>query len=154
MAQTTPLAAVGKGLAAGAVGTAAMTAYQTVVAKIRDQQASTTPAEVAKRIIRGVLEREISDDKTSTLNNAMHVAYGTSWGAVYGLTQSTVHASPVRHGAAFGTGVWAAASFVELPAMQLAPPPWEYPPLELALDISYHLVYGVGVAAAYALLDR
>ena len=41
---------------------------------------------------------------------------------------------------------------IELPAMKLAPPVWEYPPLELVLDVSYHLVYGATVAAAYAAL--
>ena len=46
------------------------------------------------------------------------------------------------------------ASLVELPAMKLSPPPWEQPPAELALDASYHLVYGMAVAAAYRLLDR
>jgi hypothetical protein len=40
---STPLAAIGKGLAAGAVGTAAMTAYQGAVAKARDSESSTTP---------------------------------------------------------------------------------------------------------------
>jgi len=54
-------------------------------------------------------------------------------------------------GLAFGTLVWG-ASLLELPAMKLAPAVWEYPPLELALDVSYHLVYGVAVAAAYAAL--
>ncbi len=38
--------------------------------------------------------------------------------------------------------------------MKLAPPMWEYPPLELALDVSFHLVYGAGVAGAYAVLSR
>lgn len=38
--------------------------------------------------------------------------------------------------------------------MRLAPPVWEYPPTEMALDLSYHLVYGLGVAGAYGLLER
>ncbi len=38
--------------------------------------------------------------------------------------------------------------------MKIAPPVWETPPLEVALDLSYHLVYGIGVAGAFALLDR
>jgi hypothetical protein len=38
--------------------------------------------------------------------------------------------------------------------MGLYAPPWTYPPGELALDLSYHLVYGTGVAAAYRALDR
>jgi hypothetical protein len=33
-------------------------------------------------------------------------------------------------------------------------PPWKYPAKELAVDLSYHVVYGLAVAAAYAALDR
>ncbi len=149
--EVSPLGAVARGLLAGAAGTALMTAVQTAVAKARDQEASTTPAEVGRRVIEGVLHREVGEDKTGLLNNAMHWSYGTSWGAVYGLAQGTLHARAPRHGLAFGTAVWS-ASLIELPAMQLAPPVWEYPPAELALEVGYHLVYGLGVAGAYALL--
>ena len=38
--------------------------------------------------------------------------------------------------------------------MKLAPPVWEYPAKEAALDLSYHLVYGLGSAADYAALNR
>lgn len=128
-----------------------MTAYQTAVAKARGSEPSTTPAEVAKRVIRGVLQREVSEDRTDTLNNAMHWTYGTGWGAVYGIVQGSLHAPTLRHGLGFGTLVWG-SSLVQLPALGLAPPVWKYPPAELGLDVSYHLVYGVAVAAAFAAL--
>jgi hypothetical protein len=149
--ETTPLAAVAKGLIAGAAGTAAMTAAQTAAIKARGREGSTVPAEVGKRIIRGVLQRDVPEDKTPLLNNVMHWGYGTSWGAVYGLVEGTVHAPPLKSGLAFGTAVWA-AGLVGLPAMRLAPPVWEYPPLELALEVGYHLVYGVAAAFAFAAL--
>jgi len=147
-----PLGAVARGLAAGVVGTAAMTAVQVAVAKARGSEASTTPAEVGRRIIEGVFHREVGEDKTDLLNTAMHWNYGTSWGALYGLAEGTLEDSPLRHGLAFGTVVWG-ASLIELPAMKLAPPVWEYPPAELALEVGFHLVYGVAVAAAYSALD-
>jgi len=146
-----PLGAVARGLAAGAAGTAAMTLYQTAVAKIRGTEASTTPAEVGKRVIRGVFHRRFDEDHTGALNNAMHWSYGTGWGTAYALTEGLADVPVLPRGLAFGTLVWG-ASLLELPAMKLAPPVWEYPPLELALDVSYHLVYGAAVAAAYAAL--
>ncbi len=146
-----PFGAVARGLAAGVAGTAAMTVYQTAVAKLRGSDASTTPAEVGKRVIRGVFHRRFDEDQTSALNNAMHWGYGTSWGAVYALTDGLGEISVLPRGLGFGTAVWG-ASLIELPAMKLAPPVWEYPPLELVLDVSYHLVYGIAVAAAYAAL--
>ena len=146
-----PIGAVSRGLAAGVAGTAAMTLYQTAVAKGRGSEASTTPAEVGKRLIRGVFHRRFDEDRTPMLNNAMHWGYGTSWGAVYALTDGLGDIPVLPRGLGFGTSVWG-ASLLELPAMKLAPPVWEYPPLELVLDLSYHLVYGIAVAAAYAAL--
>ncbi len=56
-------------------------------------------------------------------------------------------------GAAFGTGAWA-ASYAELVPLGIYQPPWRYPAKELALDLSYHLVYGLAVAGAFAVLER
>ena len=147
----TPLGAVARGLCAGAAGTLAMTVYQVAVAKIRGSEPSTTPAEVGKRVIRGVFHRRFPEEQTGKLNQAMHWGYGTTWGAVYAITDGTASQPAVPHGLAFGTFVWA-ASLAELPAMKLAPPVWEYPPSELVLDASYHLVYGLVVAGVYATL--
>jgi hypothetical protein len=30
--------------------------------------------------------------------------------------------------------------------------PWKYPPRVLALDVSYHLAYGIGVSTAFRVL--
>lgn len=151
--RTSPLAAVGKGLVAGMAGTAAMTGYQLVVAKLRDSGSSSAPAEVGRRVIEGVFQRSVPEGKNDALNNAMHILYGTSWGPAYGVAQSSLGLPAAHHGALFGTLVWG-ASLLALPAMKIAPPVWQTPPLEVALDLSYHLAYGLGVAAAYALLDR
>jgi hypothetical protein len=63
----TPLGAVARGLAGGAAGTTLMTAVQTAVARARDQEASTTPAEVGRRVIEGVLHREVGEDMAYAL---------------------------------------------------------------------------------------
>lgn len=148
-----PLRAVVRGVAAGVGGTVVMTGYQVAVARLRDSESSSAPAEVGRRIIEGVFRGEVPEDRMDDLNNAMHVLYGTSWGPVYGVVQSSLGLPVAHHGALFGALVWA-ASLVELPAMKIAPPVWKTPPLEVALDLSYHLVYGLGVAGTFALLDR
>lgn len=71
--QPTPLGA--RGLWAGAAGTFAMTRYQVAVAKIRGTEPSTTPAEVGKRVIRGVFHRRFPEEHTAKLNQAMHWGY-------------------------------------------------------------------------------
>jgi hypothetical protein len=148
-----PLRAVATGVAAGAAGTAAMTTAQTTYYKKTGGRPSTTPAEVAKRIIRGVLQRDVSDDKTDILNNATHWSYGTTWGALLGIVagSSSAPPPPVRTGIAFGVFVWAAGTLV-LNAMQLAPPVWKWDRKAIGSDLGFHLVYGVTAATAFRLL--
>ncbi|HTZ87435.1 MAG TPA: DUF1440 domain-containing protein [Solirubrobacteraceae bacterium] len=150
----TPLAAVGTGLLAGAAGTVAMTAYQEAVARTRESEGSNVPAQVAERLISALLRKQVPERYEGLLNNAMHWGYGTSRGAAYALLrESSSRRSPPTSGLLFGLGVWG-ASLVHLPAMKLAPPVWEQPPDEVALDASYHLVYGLAVALGYATIDR
>jgi hypothetical protein len=140
-----------------------MTAGQLVVAKLRGRPLSTpvprtwaeapAPAQAAKRIADALGKgRKLTKKDVPWLTNALHWGYGVGWGAGYGLA-AAVSAPSVARGAAFGAGVWA-ASYAELVPLGIYQPPWEYPPQELALDVGYHLVYGLGVAAAYAWLDR
>jgi hypothetical protein len=143
-----PVDAAARGLAAGAIGTAVMTAGQLAYLKATGGESSSTPAEVGKRIIEGVFKREVPEERMELLNNVMHIAYGTSWGAAYGLARrGRANAGPTS-GLAFGAVVWA-ASLVHLPAMKLAPPVWEYSPKDIAPDLGFHLLYGAGVGAGF-----
>ena len=76
-----PAGVVARGLVAGLAGTAAMAAYQTAVLKARGAEPSSTPGEVGRRIVEGVLERRVPEERMGLLNNGMHLAYGSSWGA-------------------------------------------------------------------------
>ena len=149
-----------RGVAAGIAGTAAMTAYQLAVAKARGKPLGTpvprrwadapAPAQVAKKAAEAVGQgRRFTREDVPMLTNAMHWLYGVSWGAAYGLVGGR---EPVLGGFALGTGVWV-ASYAELVPLGIYKPPWEYEPKELALDWSYHAVYGAAVAAAYAVLE-
>lgn len=148
-----PLGAVGRGLVAGAIGTAAMTAAQTAWYRATGSESSSTPAEVGRRLVEGVLRRRVPEERLPLLNQVMHWAYGTGWGVAYGLVAGTRRPGALRGGAAFGAAVWG-SSLVELPAMRLAPPVWEYPPRQLASDVGFHLVYGIAAGAAFAALSR
>jgi hypothetical protein len=143
-------ASIARGLLAGAAGTAAMTAVQTAYYKATGAESSSVPAEVGKRVIGGLLQREVPEGRDGALNTAMHVLYGTSWGAVLGLAAA---GRKPGSGVLFGLTVWG-ASLVQLPAMKLAPPVWEYDATTLAPDVGFHLVYGVTTATAYKALAR
>jgi hypothetical protein len=165
----TPLGAIGRGVAAGAVGTGLMTAWQELSAKLQSsgddagggqrpepqdpwEQAS-VPAKAAKQVGEGVFGASIPADRIPLVTNVMHWSYGSLWGSVYGIAAGTARRSGPVRGALFGAFVWA-MSYAQLVPMGLYEPPWKYPPKDLAMDLSYHLVYGAGVGSAYRVLDH
>ncbi len=139
---------------------AAMTAYQELVQSGENDgngepksdaerwHQAPAPAKVAKRILEGIFHVDVSADRIPLLTNATHWLYGSSLGTVYGTGQGTIRANPIGHGLVFGAGVWG-FSYAQLVPMGVYEPPWTYPAKTLAVDLSYHLVYGLGVAAAY-----
>ncbi|HWG56683.1 MAG TPA: hypothetical protein VNT58_09215 [Gaiellaceae bacterium] len=154
--------ALAVGLAAGAAGTALMTAWQEVAQRARrggDADDGATdpawedapaPAQVARRLL-APLRIDPPPTWIQPLTHAMHWGYGTAWGVGYAVAAGGSRSDALRRGLALGTAVWA-ASYAQLVPLGIYEPPWRYPPNELALDLSYHLVYGVGVAGAHAAL--
>jgi uncharacterized membrane protein len=135
------------GLAAAAVGTAAMTSAQYWVYGLFGGEASEAPAKVGERIL-GALGVKVRKEQRPALNTAMHVLYGASWGLPFGvLAGRGVRGPGPTKGLAFGAAVWA-ASLADLPALGVAEPVWRQPPAAIARDLGFHLVYGVVTAAA------
>jgi hypothetical protein len=159
-----PLGALLRGLLAGSAGTGLMTAYQTLVQSGESEgdeqptdeeerwQQAPAPARVARRILEGVFQ-QVAADRIPLLTNATHWLYGTTLGGIYGLVQGTVRANPVAGGLVFGAGAWA-LSYLQLVPMGIYEAPWRYPAKTLAVDLSYHVVYGAGVAGASDALER
>lgn len=141
--------AVGRGLFAGAAGTALMTISSTVEAKLTGRGASSAPADAAGKVL-GVQPRD--EQGKARFSNVVHWGYGTGWGAVRGLISLADRDAPSST-AAHWTAVWG-SSLVMLPALDVAPPPWRQPASGLATDAFHHMVYAVGTSAAFALLER
>lgn len=170
--ELTPLGALARGILAGLAGTAAMTAHQELVGRLRSRSSSASgsgsddsgderdpwenapaPALVARRLLEGVFRRDVSAERIGLLTNAAHWLYGTSWGGAYGLVAASAPGRPLAIGPLFGAGVWA-MSYAQLVPMGLYEPPWTCPPKALANDLGYHLTYGLVTALAYEALDR
>jgi len=141
--------AVGKGLFAGAAGTAAMTVSSTWEAKLRERGASTAPADVAGKLL-GV--QPTDEGGAARFSNVVHWGYGTSWGAVRGILHIAGMRGPKAAAAHFGA-VWGSAQ-VMLPALDVALPPWKSPPKEIAIDAFHHAVYAAATGVAFAALER
>ncbi len=165
----TPLGAVGAGLTAALAGTIAMSAYQYLVIGIQSlgssdeaEQADSTkdpweeasaPAQVGYRLVKGLFGTELGPEWIGRMTQITHFGYGTAWGLLFGLVQGTVDGPPIALGLAFGLFVWA-GGYPPLIAMGLYKPPWKYPAGTVALEISYHLLYGLTTGLAFEALTR
>ncbi len=129
-----------------------MTSVQVAYLKATGGEPSSAPEAVGRRIIKGVLGRRVPRRQRPALNQLMHGLYGTSWGLPFGLGAGTrPPLSPAAGGIALGLTVWG-TSLIELPALGLAPPPWQQSPAALASDLGFHLVYGTVTGVAFAVL--
>ncbi|MGI8693562.1 MAG: hypothetical protein ACR2JK_11810 [Geodermatophilaceae bacterium] len=142
-------AAVGKGVFAGAVGTAAMTVSSTVEAKLSQREPSTAPADAAAKVL-GV--EPVGDQEKARFSTLVHWGYGTGWGAPRGLLAAAGLPAPFATAAHLGL-VWG-SEVVMLPQLDVAPPLWEMAPKSIAIDLFHHFVYALATGLAYSFLDR
>jgi hypothetical protein len=142
--------ALGRGLVAGVIGTAAMTVSSTVEAKLRGRAPSSAPARATAKVL-GIKEFD-SDLAAARFNDLSHWGYGTSWGALRGLLGAT--GMPARTATALhGAAIYGSAQ-VTLPALEIAPPAVFWPKEEIAIDAFHHLVYAAATGLAYQALAR
>ena len=164
----TPLGAAVRGTVAGAAGTLAMDALWFVRyrrsggnSSFADWEFSSglctwdqapAPAQIGRRLVEALLKRDLPARDAATANNLTHWAYGILGGIEYGIFAGSLRTPRLRYGLPFGTSVWA-ISYAVLPAAGLYKPIWEYDRDTLAKDLTAHLVYGLGTAAAFFLTD-
>lgn len=163
----TPVGALVRGMVAGAVGTAALDlvgyarykggggkqgplAWDSS-ADLSDWDAAPAPAQVGRRIIEGLFQIKLEPAWARATNNVTHWAYGMGWGATYGIIAGSLARPRPALAAALGPAVWA-SGYVVLPLARLYEPIWTYDAKTLWTDLSGHLAYGVGTAAAFRLI--
>lgn len=140
--------AIGKGLIAGAAGTAAMTVSSMLEAKIRGREESTVPAQAAEKVLDIEPQTEEAEQR---LSNLTHFGYGTGWGVPRGIL-GVFLPGPAATAAHFAA-VWGAGLGM-LPTLGLAPPPTKWGAKELAVDAWHHAVYALATGVVFELLDR
>jgi hypothetical protein len=142
--------AIGDGLVAGFLGTAAMTVSSTIEARLRHRAASSAPARAtAKALGITAFENDLAKARFSDLS---HWGYGTGWGVVRGILGATGMPA-AKATAAHGAAVWGSAA-VSLPALDVAPPFVFWGREEVAIDLFHHAVYAIATGAAYQLVTN
>jgi hypothetical protein len=141
---------VGKGLFAGAAGTAAMTVSSTIEMKLRNRPASNVPARAAEKVL-GVEPN--GEPQQERFSNLTHWGYGTGWGALRGAIGAAGYKGPkaaaLHYGAVWGT------ELVMLPSLGIGvPPAYKWGTKEVGIDAFHHLVYAAATSVAYELIDR
>jgi len=133
----TPVSAVGRSLAAGAVGTASMDLYWCV--RYRASGGTSGP-----------LQWEFGGEPDWEKVSA-HWGYGVGWGVAFGIIAGSVPQRRVACGLALGPAVWL-VGYAVLPLGGYYKPIWEYDARTLGTDPGGHLIYGGATAAAYRAL--
>jgi hypothetical protein len=140
---------IGRGLAAGFAGTAAMTVSSTLEMKLRGRAASTAPADATAKVLG--IERFRDDAAKARFSNLVHWGYGSAWGVVHGLLR-LAGLPPAKATAAHLAAVWGNEA-VMLPVLDVAPPFWTWGVEEVAIDVWHHVVYATATAVAYEQLS-
>jgi hypothetical protein len=163
----TPIGAVARGLMAGAVGTLAMdliwyarhrgeggtTAFADweTAGGLDDWENAPAPAQVGKRLVEGLVKRELKAERARLTTNVVHWTYGMLWGAAYGIVVGSTRKPRTMYGLLFGPLVWSTA-YVALPPTGIYKPMREYDAKTLWKDASAHLAFGLGTSAAYRVM--
>jgi hypothetical protein len=140
--------AIGDGLVAGFVGTAAMTVSSTLEARLRHRAPSSAPARATAKAL-GIADFE-NDVARARFSDLSHWGYGTGWGVVRGLLGASGMPA-AKASAAHGAAVWGSAA-VALPALEVAPPVVFWPREEIAIDVLHHAVYALATGLTYELI--
>ena len=107
----------------------------------------------AFKLAAGLFDRDIAG-ASRPAGLAVHLAYGTTWGVLYGLLRASARWSPALAGAIYGLVVWLVGPALLVPAMKLMRPLPQEPPLRTAMMVAGHVAYGLALAAVFEALAR
>ena len=142
--------AIGLGLAAGAVGTLALTAAEKIEMKLTGREPSTVPGQVGTKLSGRDPER--NPGRVKRLDPIVHWGHGIGLGAVRGLLDvaglGPLAATLVFYPVVFGGD----AALYKL--LAIAPAPWNWTRAELATDLFGKGVLAFVTSGAYILLDK
>jgi uncharacterized membrane protein YagU involved in acid resistance len=176
----TPIGAAGRGIAGGLAGALLLSILSRILPTLRAQRLPTPTGrsvdsplptlaqaltlsqspgpeglaeQFAFKVASGLFGRDLSSS-VRLAGRAVHLAYGSAWGMLYGLLQASYPRPPAAFGAIFGFLVWLIGPAFLVPAMRLMGRPSEEPAARSAALITAHLAYGFALATVFEALQR
>ncbi|HXR99157.1 MAG TPA: DUF1440 domain-containing protein [Pyrinomonadaceae bacterium] len=107
---------------------------------VKEQDDATV--EVAKIVSREVLGHELQESEKKPAGAAVHYAFGTMSGGLYGALAEVTPQVTTGAGVPFGAAFWLLADEISMPLLGLSKGPTEYPVSTHAYALASHLVYG------------
>lgn len=99
--------------------------------------------ETAKVISRNVFGHELKESEKEPAGAAVHYAFGTATGGLYGALAEVSPQVTMGAGLPFGAAFWLIADEVTVPVLGLSKGSTEYPVSTHVYALASHLVYGV-----------
>ena len=99
--------------------------------------------ETAKVISKNVFGHELTESEKKPAGAAVHYAFGTATGGLYGAMAEVAPQVTAGAGIPFGAVFWVVADEVTVPALGLAKAPTAYPVSTHVYALASHLVYGL-----------
>jgi uncharacterized membrane protein YagU involved in acid resistance len=150
------------GLIGGAVGTWAMSEFQGLWSRMAERYESPSAGGrhdardwqernegqnanelAAQAVARHTIDRRLTREELEVAAPAVHYAFGSVMGALYGAMAEESREVTAGAGAGFGTAVWLGADEVAVPMLGLSRADTDYPFEAHAQAFAAHLVYGI-----------
>jgi len=110
--------------------------------------------ETAKAISKNVFGHELQESEKKPAGAAVHYAFGTMTGGLYGALAEVTPQVTTAAGLPFGAGFWLLADEISVPLLGLSKGPTEYPVSTHAYALASHLVYGMTAELSRRALRR
>lgn len=106
------------------------------------QEQDDATVKLAKVISEDVLGHKLEENEKKPAGTAVHYAFGTVSGGLYGALAEVTPQVTTAVGIPFGAAFWLLADEISVPLLGLSKGPTEYPVSTHAYALASHLVYG------------
>ena len=112
-------------------------------ARHEDSTEEDATVKTAVAVSRNLFDHELTDEQKKIAGPAVHYAYGSMVGAMYGGMAELLPVTSAGFGLAFGMALWLLGDEIAVPALGLGKGPTEVPVDKHADALAGHLAYGM-----------